>query len=324
MGIGTGDGLKVLDTSNRCRLRFLNWGNAGTNQTLYITNVYMSRYDNKTSAEIKTEASVRASADSAQASSINSLASTVNGHTASITTLQQVDQGLTAKWTLTLNANNHISGIQVANGGAGQSSMVFLTDRFAVAQPSGAGVTFPFTIGSVGGISTVGINGNLVVDGTITSRTVQDNSLGPAKLSNAVITAGFAAGNTSAFTANGAFVSAMSYTFSGPNTGSGLVWIEVEWGAALVHNTNVNPAGSRLVLFRNGVEFDSYSLDSQEQQNWLGRIIAISSRFYGYTAGQGANTAFNETFQVGFVAPNGTGTYTVSEPRVRARAFKLN
>jgi hypothetical protein len=173
-----GHGLKNLDPANRVRLRILNWSNS-SNTTLYATNIYVSRYDNKTSAELKTEQTVRAAADSAQASSITTLTSTVNGHTSTITQHSNVLNGIAATYTLNLNVNGHVVGLQLANGGApGTGSVVFLTDRFAIAQPNGTGVLFPFTVGTVNGVPTVGIGGNLVVDGSITARTIAGGAIG--------------------------------------------------------------------------------------------------------------------------------------------------
>jgi predicted phage tail protein len=60
-----------------------------------------------------------------------------------------------------------------------RSEIIFLVDKFAIINPAGGdGVKrAPFVVGNVGGVATVGINGALVVDGTITGTAIVTNTL---------------------------------------------------------------------------------------------------------------------------------------------------
>jgi hypothetical protein len=76
---------------------------------------------------------------------------------------------------LQLDVNGYTTGWTANNDGT-TGSIVFLTDTFAIAKPGSAGV-YPFIVGSVGGVSTVGVNGALVVDGSVTANKINTNGL---------------------------------------------------------------------------------------------------------------------------------------------------
>lgn len=93
-----------------------------------------------------------------------------------------------ANYTVRINGGA-INGVPVIAGmGLGVdsktgSNFVIMADRFAFVSPtyttSGgvAQMKYPFVIGTVGGVSTVGIQGQLVVDGSITADKIRVNSL---------------------------------------------------------------------------------------------------------------------------------------------------
>ena len=59
-----------------------------------------------------------------------------------------------------------------------KSEFIIRSDKFAVVQPNGeGGAKAPFVVGSVNGVSTVGIDGNMLVDGTITATKLQANQV---------------------------------------------------------------------------------------------------------------------------------------------------
>jgi len=91
-------------------------------------------------AAITTEATARANGDSANASSITTLSTTVGGHTTSISTLTSTTNGLNARWGVTVNNNGSISGIVLnstgaSNGGTPTTAVVIAADKFAVVDP---------------------------------------------------------------------------------------------------------------------------------------------------------------------------------------------
>ncbi|RCS59712.1 phage tail protein [Parvibium lacunae] len=150
---------------------------------------------NSNASAISTEVLARANADNALSSLITTLQAQANGLQAAINQEASVrasaDGQLQAQWVLTLNANGHISGIQLANNTQTGSSMLVTVDKFAVVLPSGNGGTpqYPFVIGLVNGQSTVGINGALVVDGSIVTRSLAANSVTAEKIVAQAITA---------------------------------------------------------------------------------------------------------------------------------------
>ncbi|GAA0687691.1 DUF1983 domain-containing protein [Dyella marensis] len=93
-----------------------------------------------------------------------------------------------ANWTVRINGGKVdgtpvIAGIGLGVDSQTGSNFVVMADRFAFVSPtytSNGGVQqikYPFVIGTVGGVSTVGIQGQLVVDGSITANKIKVNSL---------------------------------------------------------------------------------------------------------------------------------------------------
>lgn len=133
-------------------------------------------------AAIRQEATARASAIEAEAALRETLAVRVNGNEAAINTESVVRASetgqLMARWGINMTVGNKVSGVVMNNNGA-QSDFVILTDRFAVAQESDVPgqYKFPFVVGSVNGVSSVGINGDLFVDGTIKGRSIAADTI---------------------------------------------------------------------------------------------------------------------------------------------------
>jgi hypothetical protein len=88
-----------------------------------------------------------------------------------------------ANWSLKIDAGRIngvpvIAGIGLGASSQGGSTFTVLADRFAFASPRGGGVvSFPFVAGRVGGVDTVGITGQLIVDGSISAQKITTNSL---------------------------------------------------------------------------------------------------------------------------------------------------
>lgn len=89
--------------------------------------------------------------------------------------------GLEAQYVLqvgtTVAGVTSMAGMQLASGG-GTSDLIFQADKIRFVMPDGSGTPQQvIVVGNVNGVSTVGIEGNLVVDGTIVTRAVADNSI---------------------------------------------------------------------------------------------------------------------------------------------------
>ena len=86
----------------------------------------------------------------------------------------EVIDGVQGKYSVKIDDNGHVTGyglISEANDGDPVSTFIVSVDKFLVAFP-GSTPVIPFIIGQVDGVSTVGINGQLVVDGTISGRKI--------------------------------------------------------------------------------------------------------------------------------------------------------
>ena len=80
--------------------------------------------------------------------------------------------------TLQLTNHGHVMGMTMGwDDTKDTSEIVFLSDVFKVSLPDGSGVKTAFSIGTVNGSTEVGIHGNLVIDGSLTARTIASNQL---------------------------------------------------------------------------------------------------------------------------------------------------
>ena len=81
-----------------------------------------------------------------------------------------------ARWGVQVDAGGNVAGIQLNSSGVGSSNFIVLADNFKVYR-SGYTSAPIFTTGTVNGVATVGIKGNLVVDGSIITAGLANNSV---------------------------------------------------------------------------------------------------------------------------------------------------
>lgn len=76
-----------------------------------------------------------------------------------------------ASYTVTLDVNGHAVGFELLNGGGATSSFSVAIDKFQISSPSiGGGAPTPvFTVVTAGGVGKIGITGDIIQDGSITS-----------------------------------------------------------------------------------------------------------------------------------------------------------
>jgi len=146
--------------------------------------------------------------NSAQATSITNLTSSVGTNTASVNTLSTANATTNdragASYVLQVNANGHIAGfvVQTSASSSGQttSDVIFQADRFRVVGSSGSGVTTPFTVVT----SPFTQNGETVAAGTyITNAFIQNGAItnaqiGDLQVDNAKVTSGLSAAKITA------------------------------------------------------------------------------------------------------------------------------
>lgn len=144
--------------------------------------------------------------------SVGQVSATVGGMQVDIATLQDtsVEHGLTisqvqtltntlnsemgtlsARWGVAINSGGQVIGLVQLDGSPTESTFTVVADKLLVAHPTSAGTTVQaFVVGLVDGVSTVGINGNLVVDGTILARHLEVASLSSITANIGTVTAG--------------------------------------------------------------------------------------------------------------------------------------
>lgn len=116
----------------------------------------------------------KAATDSAIAGQVNTVSARLNGFNGGQVTIESAMTananaitGLQGQYTLKIQAGKYVAGFGVAVNGSGTSSFIIQANTFGVGIP-GYGDVYPFVVGTVNGQAVVGINGALVIDGTLT------------------------------------------------------------------------------------------------------------------------------------------------------------
>ena len=152
---------------------------------------------NSNTSAISAEATTRANADSALASEINTVQSALkdaNGNlissasvqTTANTALSNANQAL-ASWTVKVDTNSagkqYVGGLELVSGGSSGTQFAISADQLVLYMPDGtipAGQTGPvpvMEVAAVNGVNTLGFNGALIVDGSISARSINSNNL---------------------------------------------------------------------------------------------------------------------------------------------------
>lgn len=117
---------------------------------------------------------------------LKTLKTTVNA----LDTVQETVDQVNGTWTLSLNSNNRVTGFIKLDGSDVSTEFAVMADKFTIVHPSVNGTTIQaFIAGLVNGVSTIGINGDLVVDGTLAARSIVANSITADKIAAGAITA---------------------------------------------------------------------------------------------------------------------------------------
>uniref|UniRef100_UPI000666AC6C phage tail tip fiber protein n=1 Tax=Moraxella canis TaxID=90239 RepID=UPI000666AC6C len=134
----------------------------------------------------------QADKDGATAQSLQSLHTTVNGHTASIQQHAQSLNGLSAQWTLKVQSGGIVSGIGLASEN-GVSDFAVLADKFYVASPQGnktpmfSAVTRTTTINGVRVPPGNYLSDAFIQNGSITNAHIANGSIDNVKIANGAI-----------------------------------------------------------------------------------------------------------------------------------------
>lgn len=136
--------------------------------------------DGESLAAVQTLVKTELGPDGALSQRIDTVIAKFDGDIAAVqeTASAQADEinGVKAQYTLKVTAGGKVAGMGVyadENGGV----VDFLADRFYVSQPNGSGSKQVFSVGEINGQSAVGINGELIVDGGVTARALNVETL---------------------------------------------------------------------------------------------------------------------------------------------------
>lgn len=134
--------------------------------------------DSNLSAAITAEQSARVAADGVNASNISTVSTQVNDLSATVTEQGTSLNGVQAKWGVSINNNGRVTGVELNSGLNNLTTFGILADKFIIVHPTNDNASIQaFIAGLVNGVATVGINGNLIVDNTISGDKIQANTL---------------------------------------------------------------------------------------------------------------------------------------------------
>lgn len=95
-----------------------------------------------------------------------------------------------SSYAVTLDVNGYASGFNLVNGGGGISSATFLVNKFQIASPgvSGGDPVPIFTVANVGGSPKIGIRADTIIDGSVTTQTINAGAVTAIKIGAGEIT----------------------------------------------------------------------------------------------------------------------------------------
>lgn len=123
---------------------------------------------------------------------INSVSTTVAGHTSTITEILASVDGLSAEWGVVIDIDGNIVGAIRLDGTASESTFTVVASTFRVAHPglSGGDPVPVFVIGNVDGEAKLGLRGDMLIDGTILARHIDVGTLSAISADIGTVTAG--------------------------------------------------------------------------------------------------------------------------------------
>lgn len=129
----------------------------------------------------------------------------------------------------TLNGQPVIAGIALSANPSTGSDFLVMADRFGIVHPSYtsggtlADIKFPFVVGTVGGLATVGVQGQLIVDGTITANKIKVGTLSAITANAGTINGGTF--KTHSLDAEGNVINALEFRAEMSNIGDWPLWV---------------------------------------------------------------------------------------------------
>ncbi|AIB15882.1 hypothetical protein ABAZ39_28925 (plasmid) [Azospirillum argentinense] len=159
---------------------------ADLDQALTETITQQRSQIDKNIAGLETSLKTWVTAESTVARNVSTLQTTVNDNTTKISTQQSSIDGLQGRYSITVDNNGYVSGMDLlsnTNDGVTRSSLIFRVDDFMVTRAGYANVT-PFVITAVNGVQKVGINSAIIGDAVIGRAHIGDLVVNGEKIDN--------------------------------------------------------------------------------------------------------------------------------------------
>jgi hypothetical protein len=161
-----------------------------TEQLAQQVTTVTARLDDVAAGVIE-EITARATADAALAQSVTAATTRIDDNEATAALILQSIDGLESRIGLSVSQDGQIIGAVTLEGTPLGSQFTVVADRFLIAHPTTPGNTIQaFVVGTVDDTPTVGINGNLVIDGTILARHINALTLSAISANIGQVTAG--------------------------------------------------------------------------------------------------------------------------------------
>jgi len=146
-------------------------------ETTRSTALRVEAVSTEAAALVATEATTRATADTTIASNLTTVSTTVNGLTTAVTQNTASINGIEAYTTTAVTVGGVVVGSVRLDGTPMGSSFRVSVDDFIVCKTDGTEATEVFAIGTVDGVTTIGIKGETIIDGSVTARHLSVTSL---------------------------------------------------------------------------------------------------------------------------------------------------
>lgn len=131
---------------------------------------------------------------------IKQLLTNIRSQAQSLFTIQETIDEINGQWSVQINENNRVRGLVKLDASSALTEFSVLADKFIVVHPSANGTTMQaFIVGNVGGTPAVGVNGALIVDGTIIANALNVDALSSITADIGTVTAGVIRSDDSKF-----------------------------------------------------------------------------------------------------------------------------
>lgn len=190
-------------------------------------------------------------------STVSSAVATLNGYAA-------------AQWSVTVDVNGNVAGINLINGGSGTSAFIVNVDKFQITKPGVSGGTAVpiFTVGNVSGAPKIAIRADMFLDGTITGTMIQAGTVQAIHIAAGSIDATKIAANS--ITTNQIAVGGVDL----PNIIAGAVSNTQVFSTA--QNTNMS-AATQLTLLNQTVNIQSGKATMMLCAAWCGGVFQAAA-----------------------------------------------